>query len=421
MNIDPYYTLDKIPIHRQELIELKVKQFIRKNNIKKWPLDLVQIILNIVENGKMPISIKSMELSNKVDALTIHVAGINIYQIFVNRNRINYPFKASKDRRLNFTLAHEIGHICLGHIDLPDSVKTKEDKNLEDLEADEFAGRLLMPTAKIMNINYHNTKIVAEHFNVSESAVLKRLSNLKLHSIRKSKLIPVCEDCGNSEIHTTDEFCIICGSYIKDRTMGVSKMNYMDGVKINEESNRVINCPVCDNRDIHEDDEFCNICGTSVANECTSCKTYAETNARFCRFCGSKTLYYELGLLENWKIAHEGLLNRIEYELSLSNGSNKVIPLDDWDNYVWDLYHSNTEPLFTLLESSMAFICGETLLVYVTRDKYKDIILSTSLISELKKLLPNYFEIKLTKIEVKTLNDFYLPVKKEAEEFEIPF
>ena len=73
-------------------------------------------------------------------------------------------------------------------------------------------------------------------------------------------------------------------SYIKDRTMGVSKMNYMDGVKINEESNRVINCPVCDNRDIHEDDEFCNICGTSVANECTSCKTYAETNARFCRF-----------------------------------------------------------------------------------------------------------------------------------------
>lgn len=34
MNIDPYYTLDKIPIHRQELIELKVKQFIQKITLR---------------------------------------------------------------------------------------------------------------------------------------------------------------------------------------------------------------------------------------------------------------------------------------------------------------------------------------------------------------------------------------------------
>ena len=184
MNIDPYYTLDKIPIHRQELIELKVKQFIRKNNIKKWPLDLVQIILNIVENGKMPISIKSMELSNKVDALTIHVAGINIYQIFVNRNRINYPFKASKDRRLNFTLVHEIGHIYLNHLIDFEATKlyrgslTKEEYKVLENESNAFARNVLTPAVIVKDMHNIMPQKISLLFGITKKAAETRIDLL---------------------------------------------------------------------------------------------------------------------------------------------------------------------------------------------------------------------------------------------------
>lgn len=421
MREDPYYTLDKVPVYRQEFIDLKVKEFIRKSHLKKWPLDFVEIILDIIENNEMPITIKSMDLTNKTDAVTIYLPDLAVYHILVNKSKITYPFKASKDRRLNFTLAHEIGHICLGHKDIPDCCKSKEIKEQEDLEADEFAGRVLMPISKIVNLNFSSLAKVAEHFNVSESAVLKRLTNLKMHKIRSSRLIPVCESCGNSEILRTDDFCNICGSYIKNHTMGVSKMKYDDGVKVDEESCRVFNCPTCHNREINEEDDFCIICGTPASNECSQCGKYAESNARYCRYCGSSTVYYQMGLLEDWKIANEALIDKIEYELNLAKDSSKIIPLETWEHYVFHLGHGETEPLYTLLEGSNAILCGDTVLVYVANDKYKDIILSTQLINELEKLIPNYLEVKANRLEIKTINEFYDLVKKEATAFEIPF
>ena len=63
----------------------------------------------------------------------------------ININKAKYPFEYSRDRRLNFTIAHEIGHIVLEHLLIPRSLKTGIELFIEEHEANEFAGRLLMP------------------------------------------------------------------------------------------------------------------------------------------------------------------------------------------------------------------------------------------------------------------------------------
>ncbi|EJO5348250.1 ImmA/IrrE family metallo-endopeptidase [Clostridium botulinum] len=178
-----YYTLDKIPTHRIEYINKRVEIFIKNFNLRTWPLDCVELILKIQKNQSLPIQIKSIaNLSNSFDAATIYSRKNNHFLIIVNREKIHYPFKVSKHRRLNFTLAHELGHIYLNHHELPKTCKSKKDMYIEELEADEFAGKLLMPKDKIYACNFTSLKETATYFNVSTSALLKRIINIKYNN-----------------------------------------------------------------------------------------------------------------------------------------------------------------------------------------------------------------------------------------------
>ncbi|MDS1001910.1 ImmA/IrrE family metallo-endopeptidase [Clostridium sporogenes] len=192
-----YYTLDKIPKHRIDYINKRVQIFIEYFKLKHWPLDCVELILKIEKNQSLPIQIKSMaNLSDSFDAATVYSKENNCFLIIVNRNKIHYPFKISKHRRLNFTLAHELGHIYLRHYELPKNCKTEKDLYIEELEADEFAGKILMPKNKICTSNFKSIKEVAKYFNVSESAVLKRLTNIKCSNLT----YPILKDYENIKI-----------------------------------------------------------------------------------------------------------------------------------------------------------------------------------------------------------------------------
>lgn len=192
-----YYTLDKIPKHRIDYTNKRVQIFIEYFKLKHWPLDCVELILKIEKNQSLPIQIKSMaNLSDSFDAATVYSKENNCFLIIVNRNKIHYPFKISKHRRLNFTLAHELGHIYLRHYELPKNCKTEKDLYIEELEADEFAGKILMPKNKICTSNFKSIKEVAKYFNVSESAVLKRLTNIKCSNLT----YPILKDYENIKI-----------------------------------------------------------------------------------------------------------------------------------------------------------------------------------------------------------------------------
>ncbi len=74
--------------------------------------------------------------------------------------------------RLNWTLAHEIGHIYLNH---------SEDGEIEEIEAHWFAAELLMPIPIILNLcrKIHVDNYVLEDlFCVSFEASLKRIDSL---------------------------------------------------------------------------------------------------------------------------------------------------------------------------------------------------------------------------------------------------
>lgn len=89
------------------------------------------------------------KLDTYIHAATVYSKENNNFLIIVNRNKLLYPFKISKHRTLNFSLAHELGHIYLKHYELPQICKTKEDLYIEELEADEFGRKILMPKNKI--------------------------------------------------------------------------------------------------------------------------------------------------------------------------------------------------------------------------------------------------------------------------------
>ncbi len=83
--------------------------------------------------------------------------------------------------RQRFSIAHELGHILLGH---PPSLLYERNKNdLEEREANIFASELLMPKPLIYRLGhkfFFNAKLLSLIFRVSEESMKIRLRELGL-------------------------------------------------------------------------------------------------------------------------------------------------------------------------------------------------------------------------------------------------
>lgn len=93
--------------------------------------------------------------------------------------------------RQRFTVAHELGHIVMGHLDafhldltVPSS-QSREPPNYNwqhERAANEFAANLLMPVEFVRSAfrETNDERQLSERFNVSELAMSFRLANLGL-------------------------------------------------------------------------------------------------------------------------------------------------------------------------------------------------------------------------------------------------
>lgn len=84
--------------------------------------------------------------------------------------------------RQRFTVAHEIGHLLLGHTG-KNFILDLNSKKPEEIEANQFAAELLMPLEmlkKDFQNGKKNAKDIAQAYNVSEEAVWWRLYDCKL-------------------------------------------------------------------------------------------------------------------------------------------------------------------------------------------------------------------------------------------------
>ena len=115
-----------------------------------------------------------------------HISGAVYYetkQIWINPNDIR--------KRRNFTLAHELGHIALGHgkdahnskeYDTRKNLMNIENKEKREVDANEFAAELLTPEDAFKDIWRRTRSIVelSDFFDISIAATRARMEKLKL-------------------------------------------------------------------------------------------------------------------------------------------------------------------------------------------------------------------------------------------------
>jgi Zn-dependent peptidase ImmA (M78 family) len=108
-----------------------------------------------------------------------------------NNSWIIYVNSSDSEKRRLFTIAHELGHFfahsdtCSEFVDGQLITRTEQEKYAAiELEANEFAGNLIMPEMKVreliadQQLTEQRVIELAKHFNVSALAMATRLRNL---------------------------------------------------------------------------------------------------------------------------------------------------------------------------------------------------------------------------------------------------
>ncbi len=311
-----YLTIDKLSKTSLQFIDIALKRFIEAYDIDNYPIDCFELMNRICNSHYLSIELEEAHtLSPAFDACAQYFPGINTYLVVINANKKG-SFDTSKNRRCNFTIAHELAHIFLGHLEIPDELKSKEQRDYENLEADEFAGRLLVPEKLLLSCNFYSKYNVAKEFLVSNQALYKRINNLKMlemyQTLQKDK---VCIFCGNADISLIAEHCTICGCVLsEENTRGVSRIVY-SGPEVNSED-RLDQCLVCENEEVSKRAVYCKICGNNLYNICGNESIYIQcfhvnkSAAGYCEICGSRTNFIISGFLTPWRVEKREYIRR---------------------------------------------------------------------------------------------------------------
>ena len=132
-----YYSLGRLSSASLFLVKDRLKQFLQDYEVE-YPLDCFDLIQKIKISGKIDLDVETTDrLSRSFDATAVYLPEIDGYLIIMKPVPDNWK-QYSSWRRCNFTLAHELGHIFCGHLTVPKNMKSKEQQQMEDDEADEF-------------------------------------------------------------------------------------------------------------------------------------------------------------------------------------------------------------------------------------------------------------------------------------------
>lgn len=332
----------KIPLlARYNNVVATAYDFVLKH-IQKYPINIFELIQNF--NWKL-ISYEELALNNNCTISDIcECFGTDGYSIYNgNTYIIAYNNKIKSQGRINFTLAHEIGHIVLNHhkdFDVTDVLKNdlskKEYKILEN-EANCFARNLLAPAPLVRKISIINRILdIDVIFNITYPAMVTRL-NLQRNDLyylsdtqieimeNRFHKYKCCRKCKTKYLPYTYIYCPNCGN--KKLIEGVGFMIYKSEIEL-DENKKAKKCPRCENEEILEGN-YCKICGLELFNKCTQmkedeygnqyyCDETCDANARYCHKCGNPTSFYTQKLLKDYN-----------YE---KNSNNNSLDNNNYDN-----------------------------------------------------------------------------------------
>lgn len=160
--------------NRLKQIEAAVRELHHTYKIAEYPILTHRFIREYFAEN---IIIKTFPYNDNADIVTNYYPEFDKAIMLVNRRRITDRLH----KRLNFSFAHELGHIVLKHEGYYRNLPEADIQFCEE-EADEFAGRFLVPDQELLE-NLHPFektyyKRLSEHFHVSESVIKIRVEKV---------------------------------------------------------------------------------------------------------------------------------------------------------------------------------------------------------------------------------------------------
>lgn len=266
--------------------ESKVRQFRDLFHYDKVPVDCYKL-LQIVCQSRDDIEYVFLDnMSPAFDGKTFRDSYYG-YLVCIKRPR------GRSSHRFNFSIAHELGHIYLHHLDEPQEWKTWATLLTEEMEADAFAAELLMPR-EVMGY-FRSIQEASYQLNVSEAAVRRRLKELNLKYTLRT-----CPECGFRRIPPAADYCRRCGHQMRSglalRTEEAEKL-FQQGklMELFIKPHKEHKCICCEWTDDIYHSPVCLNCDLPMTNHCF--REYNQephpcpADARYCEICGQETLY----------------------------------------------------------------------------------------------------------------------------------
>lgn len=283
-----------------------------------------------------------LDFTGTDDACTDYDAKSGLYIIYYN----DCDPSRTDTRRYRWNIAHELGHVRLGHHkNNPDSrlyrnrLSESVYKALE-AEADMFAAYILVPHIVLNCLEVTEDFEIAQLCQISDTASLYRANDIKLWK-KRGKVLKydflvlshffeyveskhnneqvhmwlsnhrVCRFCNGALSISSYRFCSFCGASVSPKYLSRRAVMQYPGIEL-DESRRAMECPSCHNTDTYKSGAYCIICGYRIANYCSGalsdnqfvslCKHDEPLpgNARYCPHCGSKTTFFISKFISSW-------------------------------------------------------------------------------------------------------------------------
>lgn len=249
-------------------VKEKVRDYLESKQIDSPPIN-PKVIIQQAEN------IKIQETNEIDDAFVVYNKKKDEYGIIINTDHV--------EGRINWTYAHELGHIALDHaafINDPDL--TDNQRKVIEREADVFARELLMPEKMLKEkleqpITLQQIGKLRQCFNVSWSAIINRLDELGLKS--RDEINEMLESSKSKKSVLNENMTSINSKYIDESEQNLENIIRFD------------TCPDCGNKEFSSYAAYCKTCGCYLYNKCEEmeCGSHNVTDALYCEHCGNKT------------------------------------------------------------------------------------------------------------------------------------
>ena len=142
--------------------------------IEEPPVNLPAIIEHLSRTRNITIELLPYSLPDKVSGA--HARRGQKHIITYNRN--HHP------RRQRFTIAHELGHLLLEHVNVQNNEEDLASSNPEETAANVFAAELLAPLAflkKDFEEGVRDVKALASRYQVSEEMMWWRIMDARMY------------------------------------------------------------------------------------------------------------------------------------------------------------------------------------------------------------------------------------------------